>query len=200
MITIQANPTKIRAAIYFSATKDIRYYLKGILIEGEKEYTRIVSTNGSIVSIQGHKAENTVTEVFILPLATAKMISAKDTFCDFISNDNGKNWTMKTNSVNVNFIPIDGRFPDWRRIVPKPEYDIEQIPSQFDPELVSIFLKAAKILGQKTLIITHNKNGSGLVSINKNDFIGVIAPVDARYVEKNTVKYFDSKLTAALVV
>ncbi len=197
-ITINANPVQIRAAIHTAAEKEIRYYLNGVLIEGESTYTRVVSTEGHIASVQGYKVENTGTAVFILPQATAKMISAKDKFCEFTSDDDGKTWSMITNSVNVNFLPVDGKFPDWRRIVPKPKYDIEQNPSQFDPELLIRFSKAAKILGQKTVIVTHNNNGAALVSIGLTNYVGVIIPLTLKFVNEDTIKTFDYKLISAL--
>jgi hypothetical protein len=197
-IIIIADPVQIRAAIHTAAEKDIRHYLRGILIEGESNYTRVVSTDGHIASVQGYNVENTGTAVFILPLTTAKMIGAKDKICEFTSEDDGKTWAMKTNSVNVNFLPVDGKFPDWRRIVPKPIYDIEQKPSQFDPELLIRFSKAAKILGQKTVIVTHNNNGAALVSIGMPNYAGVIMPLLSTFVDKVIIKTFDHKLTSTL--
>ena len=197
-ITINANPVQIRAAIHTAATKEIHYYLNSVLIEGESTYTRVVSTDGHVASVQGYKVENTGPAVFILPLATAKMIGAKDNFCEFTSEDEGKTWSMKTNSVNVNFLPVDGRFPDWRRTVPKPSYDTEQQPSQFNPELLIRFSKAAKILGQKTVIVTHNNNGAALVSIGLTNYAGAIMPLTPSFVAEAIVKTFDYELTANL--
>ena len=197
-ITINANPVQIRAAIHTSAEKEIRYYLNGVLIEGESSYTRIVSTDGRIASVQGCEVENAGTAVFILPLATAKMISAKDKFCEFTSDDDGKTWLMKTDSVSVNFLPVDGKFPDWRRIVPKPSYNTEQNPSQFDPELLIRFSKAAKILGKKTVIVTHNNNDAALVSIGLTNYVGIIMPLMPSFVDKAIVKTFDAQLTASI--
>jgi DNA polymerase III sliding clamp (beta) subunit (PCNA family) len=197
-ITVNANPVQIRAAIHTAAEKDIRYYLRGVLIEGESTYTRVVSTDGHIASVQGYEVENAGTAVFILPLATAKMVGAKDKFCEFTSEDEGKTWAMKTNSVSVNFPPVDGKFPDWRRIVPKPRYDIEQKPSQFNPELLIRFSKAAKILDQKTVIVTHNDNGAGLVSIGLTNYAGVIMPLSSKFVDTAIIKTFDDKLISTL--
>ena len=197
-ITINANPVQIRAAIHTAATKEIRYYLNGVLIEGESNYTRVVSTDGNIASVQGYEVENIGAAVFILPLATAKMINAKDKLCAFTSDDEGKTWSMITNSVNVNFLPVDGKFPDWRRIVPKPSYSTEKKFSQFDPELLICFSKAAKILGKKTVIVIHNNDDAALVSIGLTDYVGVIMPLMPSFVDKVIIKTFDYKLTSAL--
>jgi len=43
---IHISRNKLKAAAYFSARDDIRYYLNGILIESTPMQTRIVATDG----------------------------------------------------------------------------------------------------------------------------------------------------------
>jgi hypothetical protein len=164
----------------------------------------VVSTDGSRASVQGRASDNELPApvAFIVPYATLKMLTAKEATCSFISEDSGKTWSMKTYSLSVNFTPVDGRFPDWRRIIPKDIDDkLEQIPSQFNADFLSDFVKAGKILkGPKHSFIhvSHNAGNSARVDIGLSNYLGIVMPVSEKYQNKNKAQVFDYQLTANL--
>jgi hypothetical protein len=73
---------------------------------------------------------------------------------------------------------VDGRFPDWRRVVPA---SADGIPSQFSPEYVGSFGKVGELLGGKSkstsCVIHHNGNGAALVTFPGSPAVGVIMPM-----------------------
>lgn len=198
---IHSNSDQLRASLLTSATKDIRYYLCGVCIEASPTYTRLISTDGHRASIQGYKLENTIEREiqFIVPFDTLKMLKPKDTFVKFESEDH-INWTMITKNFSVNFKVVEGKFPDWRRIVPK---DSEQLgtPAQFNVEYLADFGKASKILGldskYQNVFIKHNGENTTEVRLNCSNYLGIIMPVRADVIKKD-IPELDSGLINSL--
>ena len=198
---IHSNSDQLRASLLTAATKDIRYYLCGVCIEASPTYTRLISTDGHRASIQGYKVENTIEREiqFIVPFDTLKMLKPKDTFVKFESEDY-INWTMTTKNFSVNFTIVDGKFPDWRRILPK---DSEQLgtPAQFNVEYLADFGKASKILGFgsdfQNVFIKHNGENTTEVRLNSSSYLGIIMPIRAEMIKKD-IPELDSDLITPL--
>ena len=199
---IHSNSDQLRASLLTAATKDIRYYLNGVCIEASPTYTRLISTDGHRASIQGFKVENTIEKEiqFIVPFETLKMLKSKDTFVTFESDDL-INWTMKTLTLNVNFVAVEGKFPDWRRIVPKDSEQLGQ-PAQFNVEYLADLGKAAKILGlgsnYQNVFIKHNGENTTEVRLNSSSYLGIIMPVRAEVIKKRMSEYIDADLITPL--
>ena len=139
MITLQTN--LIRAVIHCAAKKDVRYYLQGALLE--------VCTNGDVhlVSTDGHClfagliAAPNVRWVgqpqsgpwqMTIPLETLKVAGkSKKPTVDLCALPDGR-YTLG----DVLFTPVDGRFPDWRRVSMKVQ-GAELSPAQYDPDLLA---------------------------------------------------------------
>lgn len=57
---------------------------------------------------------------------------------------------MRTSTVSEHFQPINGKFPEWRRIIPKASVDAYQGGDlSFNWKYMEDFQKIAKILGGK---------------------------------------------------
>ena len=59
-ITIQAR--QLRSAAHGMATRDIRYYLNGLLVEATKSQTTAVGTDGHMIVANRCEAENEIDE------------------------------------------------------------------------------------------------------------------------------------------
>lgn len=111
-------------AVQFSmANQDVRYYLNGMLFEIEGKQLRAVATDGHrlAVSSLSISKEITASQSIIVPrksvLELAKLISDNEALINVqIGNNN-----LRVNLPDFTFTTklIDGRFPDYRRVLPK---------------------------------------------------------------------------------
>jgi len=124
-------PTKIlAAAVSMAPKKDVRYYLNTVLIELVKDGTTfVVSTDGSalfaarlprdhIESIEsiGHS------RTLMIPRDVAEAAAKTRAGCVTLRiADTGTEHSLTTGAVEHKFTQEDGRFPDWRRVIPATE-------------------------------------------------------------------------------
>lgn len=161
----------LAAAACFSGTKDIRYYLNGVLCECLPTETRLASTNGSIAGVLRHVLANVDRFEIIIPSATVALALKMPLDLMTLECTDGQ-WSI----AGINFTPIEGKFPDYRRIVPA-NCSGEPSPG-FSPELLSAFAKAGKALKLKSHpIVRQNGKDAALVHFYGFDqFVGVLMP------------------------
>lgn len=138
-VTIHRNALK--AASRFSAVKDIRYYLNGVLVESSPLETRLVATDGHamLVHRSGAKEENEGAWSGIIPNDAVKAMLAwkgdkNSKFMPFTltvlsATEVRADWVGQS----IIFRPIDGTFPDYRKVIPT---EISGEPAYFDPKLL----------------------------------------------------------------
>lgn len=181
-ITIMRD--QLIAALCTAGKDDIRYYLNGVFVEASNMETRLTSTNGHIVSTQraDAKDENEVDGVvqMIIPRAALEKIKNHKVLRTVELNDEGGAWGIVDFDARTEFVPVDGKYPEYRRVIPA---TFSGEAAQFNPNYIALFAKAAKALGAMNgdaprLAISHNgRTGNALVSIGRDDeYIGVIAP------------------------
>lgn len=175
-LTIEVRPNVLKAVSLFCADKEVRFYLKGIYLETNSKGALFVATNGHALAayhIDGVFSESKG----IIPVGlieNALSVYGKTPVVNLSVN----------NGLNVSFFSIeklsdpaiDATFPDFRRIFPDTWSDK---PAQFDPEYISRFSKASKLLGSKKGLVTiaHNGLAAALVGIQDQNFIGILMPM-----------------------
>jgi DNA polymerase-3 subunit beta len=168
MITVQTSTLK--ALLRFAATKDVRYYLTGICIEPQGY---AVATDGH--TLMAARIPSFNGQSFIVPTATVKAalsINKRMAHIDVSASVMG----------GINYTPIDGRFPDWRRVVPT---QLSGELAQFDADYLGRCKAALIDLGVSKMKsaaapITHNGSGPGIVmSPHRLDVLMVVMPVRA---------------------
>jgi hypothetical protein len=84
---------------------------------------------------------------------------------------------MEANSARLPFEPIDGKFPEYRRVLPT--NTPKGLAAQFDPALLARLGKAAAALKCKHIMVHHDMPGaSAMVTIRGcEDFVGVVMPL-----------------------
>ncbi|WP_392566029.1 DNA polymerase III subunit beta [Utexia brackfieldae] len=111
-------------AVQFSmANQDVRYYLNGMLFETEGEILRTVATDGHRLAVSSLSVGQAIpsTQSVIVPRKgvqeLAKLVNDSD---DQINLQIGNN-SLRANLPDFTFTCklIDGRFPDYRRVLPK---------------------------------------------------------------------------------
>ncbi|MFW1971054.1 hypothetical protein [Acinetobacter bereziniae] len=143
----------LKAALICASKNDIRFYLNGVAID-----------QGHIVATDGHR-------MFYAPLESAnelpQIIIPRDAIEYLIKKTTsvGKKhpekvlvkvgvkdnqWSLCVSEYQENFRPIDGKFPEWKRIIPKSamqKYEGQTL--MFNWSYMADFQKIAKILGCK---------------------------------------------------
>ena len=112
----------IEATQFSMANQDVRYYLNGLLLETEGNVLRAVATDGhrlalSHRSIEANLAENQV----IVPrkgvVELSRLLDSDDQSIALAIGENAIRAT--TESAVLTSKLVDGRFPDYRRVLPK---------------------------------------------------------------------------------
>ena len=128
----------LAAAIHTAASKDIRFYLCGVHVDGRV----VVSTTGTIAAaFLGPKCDSYLPP-FTIPLETAKRICRRKTE-KLEVKDAGNGWIM----IGEEMVhPIEGRYPDYRRVFLRAT-DPAPGGVTVDPELLAKFTDVGRALG-----------------------------------------------------
>ena len=180
----------LKAALVCCSTEETRYYLNGVCIQ----------PSGHIVSTDGHRLfagrllGPWVEEDIIIPLATIKkaLTGYKGTEIDL------SDWRKAGRPCSlgdITFTPVDGTFPDWKRILPTgegreytPDPDRpEDAPGriQFNPAYYGDLAKISKVLtGSPTSIHVHVWTASspaGVSFAGRDDVLCVLMPIRSNH-------------------
>lgn len=160
MIFVSLPVDILKAALVCCSTEETRYYLNGVCI----------TPSGHIVSTDGHRlfagryADTPVEGEIIIPLAAVKKALTGYKGNDITLTDSRKAGGSCTLG-DITFTPVDGTFPDWKRILPTGE-GIEYTPRadhpednpgrvQFNPVYYGDLAKISKLLTGGTNIHVH---------------------------------------------
>jgi DNA polymerase-3 subunit beta len=121
----QADVRRLLDKTHFSmAQQDVRYYLNGLLLEIGGGFVRAVATDG-------HRLALSEMEVSDQPNAVQQVIIPRKGILELqrlLGDGEAINLLIGTNHIRVNIDNIrftskliDGRFPDYDRVIPKPE-------------------------------------------------------------------------------
>ena len=184
----------IRAMSHLMAKSDVRYYLNGILVEVWPGEVRLVATNGHFMGalrIAGAAVRTVDGDgidcdyagdplEIIIPDVTIRAIKS-DRHVDMIAlhRDSDGRYSLRDLNATHAFTPIDGKFPDYRRVMPK---NVNGECAQYNPDYIGAFAKVAAELGGKRafngLCIVPNGMAVACVSIDgRTDFAGALMPL-----------------------
>jgi DNA polymerase-3 subunit beta len=161
-VTINAN--ELQAVAYAMAKKDIRFYLNGLLLEidGAGNH-RLVATDGHRV----HIVDNGLTKVdksYIIPReAVEQALKTKASFVTFsaLSESEG---IFKHAAGGIQFNFVEGKYPDYRRVVPGSLQEIKA--ATYNVDFLSDAQKAMQAYRQE-------KKGVFLVMVQQGDSLGM---------------------------
>ena len=174
----------LKAALLCASSEETRYYLCGVHF----------STSGHMVTTDGHRMfvgrvnERPAADV-IVPYdaiaAALKMAGArvKDIEIDLAANRIGQ----------ISFQPVDGTFPDWRRVVPTGEETPSDKPEDqpghvhFNHAYIGDFAKMGKILGGASMLHPVSASHPALVTFGERaDCFAVLMPM-RRTIDRSAV-------------
>lgn len=196
-LTIDHNILK--ALLIVAPKQDVRYYLKGVLIDVRAQDVALVATNGHVllsVPYLGDVEGDRVVGQWIIPREaieavkpckvgrtvlpiTIEIIPGAQT-----PDPDRPGVTIKSpdaitiaGATTTTTKSVDGRYPDWRRVMPTAA-SLEV--AQFDPALVALIGDVHSLLSGSTKskpVVHHNGNTGALVSGLGRDALGVIMPL-----------------------
>lgn len=182
-MTASINLRILSALSVCASAEETRYYLKGVKVEITPRHTTYVVTDGRrMVAHREDLAEGAEDNVtlgdFIIPPAQCKAfkLGKHEDGAAVLSGDKSR-LTIEHSGAAVSFAPVDGCFPDWRRVIPSVGANSEI--AQFNPKYLADFQKIGIMLnyGEKVWI-AHNGDNPAFVSWNGNvATLAVIMPI-----------------------
>lgn len=180
-------PTDVlRAALVCVSTEETRYYLRGVHVEPDADDVVLVSTDGHRLFCGRcplpPAGAITPAAPFIVPTdAIKKALTGYKGLAIHLERA-GDVWTLG----DVTFKPVDGTFPDWRRVSPTQKTISEDLGkiAQFNPAYVADMGKVAKAVapitrGAVALPIIHHMgaNPAFVTFPGREDLFALLMPM-----------------------
>ena len=163
----------LKAALVCASSEESRYYLRGVHL----------ATSGHMVTTDGHRmfvarlVERPSADVIVpydAVTAALKMVGAR---CKEIDVDGIK-------IASIMYTPVDGTFPDWRRVVPtgleKPSDKADDAPGRvhFNHAYIGDFAKMGKLLDGAPMMHPTSASNPALVTFGeREDCFAVLMPM-----------------------
>lgn len=167
---MQLNVNYLKAAAIVTSKEEVRYYLKGVAIQANDKGVFIIATDGhrALAFRQSDSYRGQPIDI-IIPTEIVNSLKTRE---ETVELSNGSQWSLG----NLLFNPIDGTFPDWRRIAPS---SISNEVAQFNCSYLGDFAKVAKALGKGiNPHIGHNGPGPALITFSSDiDGFGLLMPM-----------------------
>jgi DNA polymerase III sliding clamp (beta) subunit (PCNA family) len=182
MKTATINLKVLAALSLCASTEETRYYLRGVYVEIAPRHVTYAATDGHVLA--AHREEladdapdNELLGSFIIPTAMCTKFKFKRgaSTVGTIMPD-AEYLIIAYGAERIGFAPVDGTFPEWRRVVPALPTG-ETKAAQFLPSNVSRLANVGTQLGYGAMCIHHNGYNNTLVDWQGNtDTVAVIAP------------------------
>src|SRR5208337_975230 len=183
MKTSTLSRKALQACNFAASKEETRYYLNGVYVKIDAGGAEYCATDGHMLLAYREELEkdspaNTLTGEFIIPSSTCadKHIKGSKWASDAVELAEMTDGFLRIDNALV-FRPIDGTFPDWRRVLPS---EIDGVSAQFDPALLVRLQKAGAIFDCRFPVIAHNGINPALVRFGEHTgLFGVVMPFPA---------------------
>lgn len=186
--TITINADLLRACAQVAPKADKRHYMNGVLLTWDgRDTLNYVATDGNmLVAFRETQPENDVDPIgtpgepweMIIPRdVAAKAVPANRHVTRLSLTPNGTGYVLGlVKGADMLFVPVDGKFPDWRRIIPTGDMSGEL--AQFNPDYLATAMNGLGAKGTMLWDLEHNGpfNAGRIVT---PDGIAVIMPYRA---------------------
>jgi DNA polymerase-3 subunit beta len=175
--------THMQATVIHAATKDIRFYLCGVLLHTGAHGARIVATDGhtmacAIVGVKPMPELQVIMPAALFTKIKANKKTAPELTVEISDNGSGgHNVEVSVDGTRSIMPAIDGRFPDYMRVLPR---KLSGELAQFSPLLIKRGAESAQILGARPEFsgeILHNGGSAAIMCGAFEDFVAVIMPI-----------------------
>lgn len=185
MTTITVNADMLRAALLCASSEETRYYLKGVFVDPA----------GKLVSTDNHRMfvgtiDLAASEHNPAPGSFTGWIICRDVLKRALAGHKLPTITIAPDRTgDIACQPVDGTFPDWRRVVPS---EITGTVAQFNPAYVADMGKIGLLLQDKpkrgyssaglTARIHHNGEApAGVTFPGVEDAFAILMPIRGAY-------------------
>lgn len=178
---ITIDHSVIKALLICAAKQDVRYYLKGVLVDARASDVTLVTTDGHRMlayPVATDAIEALAPGQYIIPREALEAVkpckAGRVTLPITIEIDVAHGRENKITGATSAVTPlIDGKFPDWRRVMPK---TVSGEPAQYQAEYLGDFGRIAELLGTKHPHVHHNGSSAAIVG-NLGAALGVLMPM-----------------------
>jgi hypothetical protein len=168
------------AALECAAKKDIRYYLQGINIQITKDAVGMVYGTDGHILFAGQLPYDGAVDVplnLIIPTDAVKRLDKKAEFTEL--EFDGQNYLLG----GARFVPVDGRYPDIGRVIPDIQYNTEQTPGTYNPDLLvrgrAALAMYLSVKPKDTFNFIQRGSDSAVMHAGTNECLVVIMPMRA---------------------
>lgn len=173
------NVTTLKALLLFAGKKDTRYWINSVHFEQSATGTVAVATNGHCLAIARLDRDAAEPSSFTVPREHLdNVVKSAKSAIDVVQVDAAQCTLVSTNG-RITVPLLDGKFPDWRRVV-TPQQTGEK--SYYHPDYHALVDKAGQIIHPSKLgyLIQQNGNSVGYCKIS-DEFHAYVMPIRHEY-------------------
>lgn len=177
---MEINIRLLKAAAIASSKESTRYYLNGVAVQSSDDGSFLIATDGHrlIAFRQSQESSGESVNIIIPNDIVAGIKLNKHVETAELTRESATHWRLDYTGTSIIFAPIDGIFPDWKRIVPK---EATGETAQYNPAYIGDFAKVSKILSNRATAFAYNGNGPALVTFGEDiDGFGLLMPMRSR--------------------
>jgi DNA polymerase III subunit beta len=160
--------TLLERTQFAMAQQDVRYYLNGLLVETSKKLVRAVATDGhrlAMAELPLGEQTGHAQQVIIPRKGVQEMLRLLTGEGDVVLAVGGNHVRATIGDVRLTSKLVDGRFPDYERVIPKPQGNVLQA----DREVLRHSLQRASILSNEKYRGVRLDLGKGTLRVQANN-------------------------------
>lgn len=187
----------LKAVALFTAKQDVRFYLHDVHVEVHPDRTLLVATDGHCLAVHSYPCSNDIESSFDfqIPFAVVEQIMKSKVTEIVLKHNPDGSVEYAASGATQTFMPLQNKFPTWRRVVPMSENLTGEL-AQYNPDYLAKAQKAFRQLdpkiGGKTDFISlkHNGASGGLVySPRVSNFVVVVMPLRDKTTGENLTDF-----------
>lgn len=186
MHTVEISVGAFKAVALAAGQQDIRYYLNGMLLEQAKDGLYLVATDGHRMHAMRVRQDTPLPAgaQVIIPNAAIAQVKPNRHMATMVVEvaDDLRGGSLAYFGAAFTFIAEEGRYPDWRRVLPR-EATVDGVGASLNPDYLADVAKAAVLLGTKKgpasapqLAFAGPQGAVRALIFNQPEFIATIMP------------------------
>lgn len=170
----------LAATTAFASTEPNRHYICGVFLEISHAGIRYVATDGHRLMASfryASEGQPNFSANIIVATADCKRVKIgrrSDGVANLLANADGT-YSIEHPDLHYKFTPVDGTYPDWRRVLPKAKAAWK--PTFFNYDYAADFKKFAEKMGIGSAQVIERGEDPMPVLFDSDDSFGVLMPM-----------------------